>query len=158
MNDEIVPEIAWQMGRPVRYGGEFGGFEERASYMARIAEEALAPLALEDSGAFRRMIMRVPPHSESGQSLSERSNRLTPLKPPLLRSSKAPLCFLCVSIRLKRLCCRTPHPQRQRRGSGGAFLRGSDRPHPPEVPSPFRPSALSWRFSRGTLNEAKGPL
>ena len=21
MNDEIVPEIAWQMGRPVRYGG-----------------------------------------------------------------------------------------------------------------------------------------
>ncbi|MGZ2256455.1 aldehyde dehydrogenase family protein [Roseobacter sp. A03A-229] len=60
MNDEIVPELAWQMGRPVRYGGEFGGFEERASYMARIAEEALAPLALEDSGAFRRMIKRVP--------------------------------------------------------------------------------------------------
>ncbi|HMM64457.1 MAG TPA: aldehyde dehydrogenase family protein, partial [Mesorhizobium sp.] len=22
MSDEIVPEIAWQMGRPVRYGGE----------------------------------------------------------------------------------------------------------------------------------------
>ena len=26
MNDEIVLEIAHQMGRPVRYGGEFGGF------------------------------------------------------------------------------------------------------------------------------------
>jgi hypothetical protein len=25
MNDEIVPELAWMMGRPVRYGGEFGG-------------------------------------------------------------------------------------------------------------------------------------
>ena len=24
MNEEIVPEIAWQMGRPIRYGGEFG--------------------------------------------------------------------------------------------------------------------------------------
>ena len=25
MNDDIVPELAWQMGRPVRYGGEKGG-------------------------------------------------------------------------------------------------------------------------------------
>ena len=31
MNDEIVPELAHMMGRPVRYGGEFGGFNERAS-------------------------------------------------------------------------------------------------------------------------------
>ena len=31
MRDEIAPELAWQMGRPVRYGGgELGGFEERA--------------------------------------------------------------------------------------------------------------------------------
>ena len=44
MNEEIVPEIAWQMGRPVRYGGEFGGFNERASYMADIAIDALAPI------------------------------------------------------------------------------------------------------------------
>ena len=42
MNDEIVPELAWMMGRPVRYGGEFRGFEERASYMARIASDANA--------------------------------------------------------------------------------------------------------------------
>jgi acyl-CoA reductase-like NAD-dependent aldehyde dehydrogenase len=60
MNDEIVPEIAWQMGRPVRYGGEFGGFNERASYMADIAQEALAPIVVEDSDAFRRVIKRVP--------------------------------------------------------------------------------------------------
>ena len=60
MNDEIVPELAWQMGRPVRYGGEFGGFNERASYMADIAQEALADIAIEDSNAFRRVIKRVP--------------------------------------------------------------------------------------------------
>jgi len=60
MNDEIVPEIAWQMGRPVRYGGEFGGFNERASYMADIAQDALADIVVEDNDAFRRVIKRVP--------------------------------------------------------------------------------------------------
>ncbi|GLQ34174.1 aldehyde dehydrogenase [Amylibacter marinus] len=59
-NDQIVPEIAWQMGRPVRYGGEFGGFNERASYMATIAQEALAPIEVENSDSFRRLIKRVP--------------------------------------------------------------------------------------------------
>jgi len=60
MNDEIVPELAHQMGRPVRYGGEFGGFEERSTYMAGIAQEALADIEIEDSGSFRRLIKRVP--------------------------------------------------------------------------------------------------
>jgi acyl-CoA reductase-like NAD-dependent aldehyde dehydrogenase len=60
MNDEIVPELAHQMGRPIRYGGEFGGFNERASYMAGIAKEALADIVIEDSDAFRRVIKRVP--------------------------------------------------------------------------------------------------
>ncbi|KEJ88513.1 aldehyde dehydrogenase family protein [Sulfitobacter donghicola] len=60
MNDDIVPELAWQMGRPVRYGGEFGGFNERASHMAAIAHEGLAPIEVEDSSAFRRVIKRVP--------------------------------------------------------------------------------------------------
>ncbi len=60
MNDEIVPELAWQMGRPVRYGGEFGGFEERASYMAKIAREALKPIIVEESGEFERRIEREP--------------------------------------------------------------------------------------------------
>lgn len=58
MNDVIVPELAHQMGRPVRYGGEFRGFNERAQYMAEIAEAALAPIVLEDSVAFRRHIAR----------------------------------------------------------------------------------------------------
>ena len=40
MRDQIVPELAWQMGRPVRYGaGELRGFEERARYMIAIAPE-----------------------------------------------------------------------------------------------------------------------
>ena len=60
MNDEIVPELAWQMGRPVRYGGEFSGFKERASYMADIANEVLVPIEVEKSDAFHRVIKRVP--------------------------------------------------------------------------------------------------
>jgi len=58
MNDMIVAELAQQMGRPVRYGGEFGGFNERASHMADIATEALAPIVVEDSGSFKRYIER----------------------------------------------------------------------------------------------------
>ncbi|HUS53513.1 MAG TPA: aldehyde dehydrogenase family protein [Thermohalobaculum sp.] len=60
MNDDIVPEIAWQMGRPIRYGGEIGGVEERAYHMADIAEAALAPMVIEDSAKFSRMIRREP--------------------------------------------------------------------------------------------------
>lgn len=60
MNDEIVPELAKQMGRPIRYGGEYGGFHERASYMASIAESALADIDIENSPQFRRYISRVP--------------------------------------------------------------------------------------------------
>lgn len=60
MKDEIVPELAAQMGRPVRYGGEFGGVNERTEYMATIAEVALAPEVVEDSDRFRREIRREP--------------------------------------------------------------------------------------------------
>lgn len=60
MNGEVVPEIAWTMGRPVRYGGEIGGVEERAYHMADIAADALAPLEIEDSAKARRMIRREP--------------------------------------------------------------------------------------------------
>ncbi len=60
MNDEIVPELAHMMGRPVRYGGEFGGFNERASHMAEIAESALADIAVGEDETFRRYIKRVP--------------------------------------------------------------------------------------------------
>ncbi len=60
MNDEVVPELARMMGRPVRYGGEFRGFEERATYMAGIAAEGLAPIIVENSDAFERRILREP--------------------------------------------------------------------------------------------------
>ena len=60
MNDEVVPELARMMGRPVRYGGEFRGFNERASYMAEIAAQGLAPIEIEDGATFRRLIKREP--------------------------------------------------------------------------------------------------
>ncbi|MEM8760962.1 MAG: aldehyde dehydrogenase family protein, partial [Pseudomonadota bacterium] len=60
MSDEVVPELARMMGRPVRYGGEFGGVDERASYMASIAGRALADLEIGDDAGFRRFIRRVP--------------------------------------------------------------------------------------------------
>ncbi|MCK2046889.1 aldehyde dehydrogenase family protein [Chromohalobacter moromii] len=60
MNDELVPELARMMGRPVRYGGEFGGFEERGSHMASIAEEALADIAVGEDATVKRYIKRIP--------------------------------------------------------------------------------------------------
>jgi acyl-CoA reductase-like NAD-dependent aldehyde dehydrogenase len=60
MNDEIVPEIAKMMGRPVRYGGEFGGFNERASHMASIAAESLADIQVGEDATFKRYIKRIP--------------------------------------------------------------------------------------------------
>ena len=60
MGQEVVTELAWQMGRPIKYGGEFKGFNERSNYMASIANEALAPLTIEDSAAFKRFIAREP--------------------------------------------------------------------------------------------------
>ncbi|MEX3316125.1 aldehyde dehydrogenase family protein [Sulfitobacter sp. PS-8MA] len=58
--DRMTEELAHQMGRPVRYGGEFGGLQERTSHMAKIADEALAPKVIEDSDAFSRKILREP--------------------------------------------------------------------------------------------------
>jgi acyl-CoA reductase-like NAD-dependent aldehyde dehydrogenase len=60
MNDVVVPELARMMGRPIRYGGEFGGVKERATYMADVAEQGLAPLRIEESGKFERWIAREP--------------------------------------------------------------------------------------------------
>ncbi|MEQ3629705.1 MAG: aldehyde dehydrogenase family protein [Sulfitobacter sp.] len=58
--DRMTEELAHQMGRPVRYGGEFGGLQERTSHMAKIAADALAPTIIEDSAVFSRKIMREP--------------------------------------------------------------------------------------------------
>jgi len=60
MNGTLVPELARMMGRPVRHGGEFGGVTERASYMAGIAGDALAPRVIERSDAFERRIAFEP--------------------------------------------------------------------------------------------------
>ncbi|TBY76403.1 aldehyde dehydrogenase family protein [Rhizobium leguminosarum] len=58
MSDVVVPELAWQMGRPVKYGGEYKGFNERSNYVASIAEDALAPVVVEESERFERRIER----------------------------------------------------------------------------------------------------
>ncbi|MDP3339011.1 aldehyde dehydrogenase family protein [Frigidibacter sp.] len=60
MKDRIVEELAWQMGRPTRFGGEFGGVNDRTAYMSDIAAEALAPIVVEASDKFERRIERAP--------------------------------------------------------------------------------------------------
>ena len=61
MKEDIVPELAWQMGRPVKFGaGELGGFEERARHMISIAESALAPVVPDPKEGFKRYIKREP--------------------------------------------------------------------------------------------------
>ena len=60
MNDEIVPEIAWQMGRPVRYGGEKGGVKERTQLHGRDRRTALAPVVAERQAGFRRYVKQEP--------------------------------------------------------------------------------------------------
>jgi acyl-CoA reductase-like NAD-dependent aldehyde dehydrogenase len=60
MKDRVVEGLAWQMGRPTRYGGEFGGVNERTEYMAGIAEATLAPQVIEDGARFRRVLARDP--------------------------------------------------------------------------------------------------
>ena len=60
MADDAVTELAWMMGRPIRYGGEFGGVVERSTHMADIADSALAPMMVEESERFTRCIAREP--------------------------------------------------------------------------------------------------
>ena len=58
VKERIVEELAWQMGRPTRFGGEFGGVNARTDYMAEIAEKTLSPTVIEDSDKFRRYLAR----------------------------------------------------------------------------------------------------
>ncbi|PCI51781.1 MAG: aldehyde dehydrogenase [Alphaproteobacteria bacterium] len=54
-------ELAWQMGRPVRFGdGEVSGVVERSSHMIGIAADALADIHIKDNLAGERFIKRVP--------------------------------------------------------------------------------------------------
>ncbi|OYR19380.1 aldehyde dehydrogenase family protein [Brucella thiophenivorans] len=60
MQVEIIPEIAWQMGRPTRYGGENGGVQERGQYMIDIAKDALQAYVPAQKDGFRRYVKHVP--------------------------------------------------------------------------------------------------
>ncbi|MDR6607800.1 aldehyde dehydrogenase family protein [Pseudomonas synxantha] len=61
MQAEIVPELAWQMGRPVRFGAsELRGFADRARHMIAIAPHVLAAVEPEPVAGFRRYIKREP--------------------------------------------------------------------------------------------------
>ena len=59
--DKVAELLAWQMGRPIRFGhGEMRGFEERARYMIAIAEKSLADIDAGPKEGFRRFIRREP--------------------------------------------------------------------------------------------------
>ena len=59
--DAIAEELAWQMGRPVKFGGgEIGGFMERGEHMIAIAEESLKPVLPTPKNGFDRYIERRP--------------------------------------------------------------------------------------------------
>lgn len=60
LNPEIVPELAWEMGRPVRYGGELRSLSERVNGMLSLAEGALAAEVVESGERIRRRISHEP--------------------------------------------------------------------------------------------------
>lgn len=61
MADEIAPELAWQMGRPVQYGrNEVLRTAERARHMIEIAPAALGDHVPAPLDGFRRFIRREP--------------------------------------------------------------------------------------------------
>ncbi len=60
LNQEVVPELALQMGRPVRYGGEFRPVEERVRTMIELADASLADIVPKPRDGFRRFVRRDP--------------------------------------------------------------------------------------------------
>ncbi len=60
LNADVVPELAWQMGRPVRYEGELRSLTERVEGMIAAADAGLAPFCPEPGGAATRYVARVP--------------------------------------------------------------------------------------------------
>ena len=60
-SEQIVPELSWQMGRPICAApAEVRGFEERARYMIEIAPSALKDVPVGPKPGFRRFIRREP--------------------------------------------------------------------------------------------------
>ena len=62
MKDDIIPELAWQMGRPVRYTPNEigGGMAERTRKMVELAPAALADIAASDKPGFTRFVRKEP--------------------------------------------------------------------------------------------------
>lgn len=60
LNQQIIPELAQQMGRPVRSGGEMRGVEERVKWCVETAEASLADVVPPQKPGFKRMIKRTP--------------------------------------------------------------------------------------------------
>ena len=60
MNQEVVPELAQQMGRPIKWGGEFKPFEQRARAMISYAPKALAPITPDPLDGFTRFMEKTP--------------------------------------------------------------------------------------------------
>jgi len=59
--EEIAEEISKQMGRPISQSGfEVNGFQERAEYLLKIAEESLEPYCPEEMEGFERCIEKEP--------------------------------------------------------------------------------------------------
>ena len=60
--DDIAVELAHQMGRPVRFGGNEirRGFQERARHMVTLAAEALADIPVDSPAGFHKFIRRDP--------------------------------------------------------------------------------------------------
>jgi acyl-CoA reductase-like NAD-dependent aldehyde dehydrogenase len=59
--DDVATALAWQMGRPVRYGpNEVRGTLERARHMIAIAPAALADIDVGPKEGFRRFLRREP--------------------------------------------------------------------------------------------------
>jgi acyl-CoA reductase-like NAD-dependent aldehyde dehydrogenase len=57
LNPDIVPELAWQMGRPIRCEGELRSLKDRVNGMLSLAEPALAAEGDSEGGRF---VTRVP--------------------------------------------------------------------------------------------------
>ncbi|MGR5063963.1 aldehyde dehydrogenase family protein [Photobacterium sp. DNB22_13_2] len=59
--DMIASELSWMMGRPIRHSSsELKGVEERARYMIKHSEQALATIKLPEKMGFTRYISREP--------------------------------------------------------------------------------------------------
>lgn len=59
--EQHAEELAWQIGRPIRYGkGEVAGFADRARTLVRLSDSALAPLAIPEKPGFVRALRREP--------------------------------------------------------------------------------------------------